>query len=98
MWLDIPDAVQYGTLHDVMKLVNTGADLAKGNQYGDTALHIACLTGNAFIVEHLVSKGADVSVSDSYANTALQWADSEGNEAIVMILDRKDIYETSLTS
>ena len=39
-----------------------------------------------------------MSVSDSYANTALQWADSEGNEAIVMILDRKDIYETSLTS
>lgn len=39
--------------------MDRGADVNKQNQFGSTALHIACIHGNKRAVEELVKHGAD---------------------------------------
>ncbi|GMH65986.1 hypothetical protein TrST_g8011 [Triparma strigata] len=44
----------------IRQLLMAGADVNFGNAVGQTALHIACLWGNASAVSALISSGADV--------------------------------------
>ncbi|XP_013391240.1 ankyrin-1-like [Lingula anatina] len=53
---------------------------------GQTALHIALLTGNADMVKLLLDSGAEVNAENEDGRTPLYWAAEEGHEDIVKLL------------
>jgi cytohesin len=52
-------------------LVEHGADVNAGGQYGWTALHAAAYQGLNDVIEYLVSKGAKIDQKDEFGQTAL---------------------------
>jgi ankyrin repeat protein len=51
-------------LQIVRALVEGGADVNERNKLGQTALHIACRTGNVVLAKSLLSAEADPTIRD----------------------------------
>jgi len=58
------------------------------DEYGFTALHLACDRGNADIAKLLLVKGANVTVKDADGLSALELARETNNESIVRLLEK----------
>ena len=63
-------------------------DINTRDEYGYTALHLACDRGNAPIVELLLRKGADITIQDVDGLTASQLAKEAGHEHIVQLFSQ----------
>lgn len=67
------DAIKDGTLQDVDRALERGADITS-KQFGQPALTVAATAGRARIVQRLISAGVDVNVFDGSLATAFHAA------------------------
>jgi ankyrin repeat protein len=56
-------------------LIANGANVDAQTEFKSTALHCACLTGQASMIESLLKAGADASIKDENGRTALDLAE-----------------------
>ncbi|KAI5124709.1 hypothetical protein M0805_004315 [Coniferiporia weirii] len=66
---------------------NPNVDVNGYDEYGFTALHLACDRGNVAIVEILLRKGADVRAKDEDGLSAVDLAREANHEDIVALLE-----------
>lgn len=82
-------AASAGDLEGVKSLVNSGADINKGDYDYRTPLHLAAAEGRLEVAEFLISRGADVNVVDRFGNTPLIDAQRGGHKAVIKLLQEK---------
>lgn len=90
--LPIWHAAAVGALEAAVTLIKHGSDVNKGDLYGKTPLHIACLEGHVEMVKLLVSHGADVNretADTALSLTACDFAALRGNVEILRFLIEK---------
>jgi ankyrin repeat protein len=77
------------------ELIRAGADVKAANRYGVTALYLACLNGNAAMIERLLKAGADANATTTEGETALMTVARSGNvEAAKVLLAHGAALET----
>lgn len=80
-------AAREGNLDAVKAFYNTGGDINKPNQRGQTALMWAAQRGHLEVVKFLVQLGANVNAVDTdRQEPALMWATKKGQKAVVEFL------------
>jgi ankyrin repeat protein len=67
-------------------VINGFKDIDTKNQFGHTALHIACLSERYDRVKLLIECGANLNVKDNRGNTPIYAAIKKGNVEIVKLL------------
>jgi len=88
-------AVESGTIRDVSKCLEEGANVNALNRFGRPALLLAVLRkkSNVGIVCELLSRGAEVNAATIDRKTALMFVAQNGNSKLAMVLlGRKDIH------
>ncbi len=70
----------------VKLLLDKGADVNAGDQWGQTALMIAAGTGRLEMVRLLLATGAEVNTQSKKGNTALMYAAGDGHSQVVQLL------------
>jgi len=77
-----------GDTQRLEKLLTAGTslDLNQKDQYGYTALHLACDRGNLAVVELLLKHGANRTIKDPDELTALELAETCGHDEVVKVL------------
>jgi len=85
----LTNAMKYGNLSKVKKLLKEGSDVNGKDEYGSPALHIALLYKHKGIVKQLIKKGADVNAKNFFGATALQVASHLGQTDMVKLLIKK---------
>jgi ankyrin repeat protein len=86
---DIPpiiDALQRRRLAEMMYYLESGEDVNRRGEYGETALHWAAIFGLDDAARELVKRGADSKIVDANGQTPLQLAQKYGNRAIIKAL------------
>ena len=69
-----------------VRCLDSGADLAARDYYGNTALHVAARHGDPAVAALLIEVGADVGAPNNLAATPLHVAAALGNLAVVTLL------------
>ena len=92
-------AAANGHIDVVNLLLNKGAEIDKGNDYGTTPLHVAATWGHLHFVELLLDRGALHNSRTRSGGTSLYWAAKGGHKHVVKVLidhgtdvDIKDDY------
>ncbi|WP_341808148.1 ankyrin repeat domain-containing protein [Wolbachia endosymbiont (group E) of Neria commutata] len=85
---DLHALAKNGASKDELALLlkNKGIDINSKNILGQTALHIAVLSGNTKMVGYLLEEGADPSQQDVFGNTALHYAVPCGDVTSIKLL------------
>jgi len=87
---DSEDALMFATRRQdvgmVLHLLSRGANCRLTNQHGDTALHLACMTGQKEIVEALLAHGAPLESRGAQLNRPIHLACASGAEDVVATL------------
>ncbi len=81
-------AAAQGDLHEIQRLVASGADLNEGDYDGRTAIHLAASEGQEEIVRYLIAKGVNINPRDRWGGTPLADA-MRGNHTKVIELLKK---------
>ncbi len=68
------------------QLLRAGADVKAANRYGVTALYLACVNGNAAMIERLLKAGADPNATTTEGETALMTVARTGNVEAAKVL------------
>jgi ankyrin repeat protein len=76
-------AAERGHVGMVRLLLERGADVHAGSEYGTTALHEAAAGGHEEVVSILLSHGADHSRKDDYGDTPLMTASIANDRGVV---------------
>jgi hypothetical protein len=69
---------------ELARLVAAGAPVNAANEFGQAALHIACLWGNAQSVKTLLELGANVNAANSRGQTPLHFAANAKKDAFAV--------------
>jgi len=87
---DLRDACEAGDLDKAKGLIKSGLDINETDEYGFTALHMACDNGHLEVVKEILAAGAklDPLVFDSYM-MPLHFAVSKNHTAIAKLLIEK---------
>lgn len=80
------DAVEAGNEREVVRLLDSGADVNEANDEGDSPLHTAVWEGHAGIAELLLKRGAAVNAVNEKGETPLHWAAEKGLHGMVWLL------------
>jgi ankyrin repeat protein len=81
--------VQHDDLETAQLLIRAGAKVDTPTRYGVTPLYLACVTGNAAMIDALLKAGADPKSANPGGETALMTASRTGKlDAIKLLLDR----------
>ncbi len=75
-----------GNLSEVKRLLDKGADVNTGNQYGTKALMWAAANGEREITKLLLYNGANVNDKNRDGWTALTWAATQGQSNVAKLL------------
>ena len=67
-----------------------GADITAVDHYGDTALHLAALSGDEDVLIVLLVSGADFKARNLVGKMAKDYAEEEEYEAIVELLEEAE--------
>jgi uncharacterized protein len=79
-------AAQRNDLEGANQLIRTGANVKAANRYGVTPLSLACINGNAAMIELLLKAGADANTTLPEGETALMTAANTGSVAALKVL------------
>lgn len=83
------EAASYNNINAVKVLLKNNANVNAQNNYGKTALMLACYNGNLEITKMLLEAGADKNIKDDNKYDALYYAREYGkNEEIIKLLTR----------
>ena len=69
--VELIKAVRDEKIHDIFKLISSGADVNEPDEHGKRPLHYSL---NAQVVRVLISAGADVNATDRQGKTPLDYA------------------------
>ena len=81
-------AAAQGDLHEIQRLVASGADLDEGDYDGRTAIHLAASEGQEEVIKYLIAKRVDINPKDRWGGTPLADA-MRGNHTKVVELLKK---------
>ena len=84
--VDRPTGVRSGNAEIVDVLIESGADLNKGDQAGKTALSHAAESGNVELTGRLLAAGADVNKRDLVGGNSVLWAAGLGTADTLRLL------------
>jgi ankyrin repeat protein len=70
----------------VERLIDAGADLEIGDDWGDTPVNIAAYRGSLEALQLLIERGAAIEVINTNGNTALDHARNQSHEEIETFL------------
>lgn len=84
-------ACSIGDISEVRKLIAQGVDVNSSDYDNRTALHLACSTGNADVVDYLLKSGAYTNVKDRWNNKPYDDAKQNGHDTIINLLDTAEI-------
>ncbi|HET9218463.1 MAG TPA: ankyrin repeat domain-containing protein [Terriglobia bacterium] len=90
-------AIQHGSVSDVERLLNAGANANSVDADGIPALMSATLFGNARIVRALLDHGANVNQSGPAGATALMWAIPDPEKVRLLLAHGADVNARSET-
>jgi ankyrin repeat protein len=74
---------------DVVRLIESGADINDRNDEGKTCLNIAASKNHLEVFEFLIKNGAQINIQSGVKNTPLHGAAYYGHQAIVKSLIEK---------
>ena len=83
---DLTEAVLLGSLVDVKRLIQAGANVNGSKRDGSTPLTLAAARGDPKITAYLIERGAGVNRSNEIGQTALMIAAQRGNKEIIQQL------------
>lgn len=87
---DNTSALSLSIIHEYPELTELllkhGANVNLSNNFGQTPLHFACLTGAQSIVQSLINKGANVNALNRYKETPLHTCGTHGYKDIFHLL------------
>lgn len=84
--MTLAQAIIYGTVDDVLKVITAGADVNEVDEYGYTPLIETAIVDNVAMAELLLKKGAQVNQTDMSGRTALHWAADNNNFELCELL------------
>ena len=67
-------------------MIRAGANVKAANRYGITPLYLACVNGNAAMIEKLLKAGADPNTVSTEGETALMTVAHTGNLEAAKVL------------
>lgn len=73
-------------LNYLQRLLACGADPNSTDYAGFSALHVACLAGNAIVAKALIEKGANPQQEDRAGRTPLMLAEASGSTALLALM------------
>jgi ankyrin repeat protein len=85
--IPLQEAASHGHLEIVDYLLKYGADPARKNDRGWTALHAAAFGGNPDVVRNLLATGMETSVRDNEGRRPIDLAEEQGHEDVIRILE-----------
>ena len=80
------DAIKRGDVHDVLDLLDRGADVNARDRHGQTALMLAAHAGHRHVVEALIAHRADLNTTAKYGLSALMLALVAGHAEVALLL------------
>ena len=85
-------AIKYNKIKALRSLILNGADLQKTNLQGQTALHVATISGNGQAIEVLLAARIDATIRDKKGNRASEYMKSSmKNTAVIMAANYQDM-------
>lgn len=84
------DAVKYGSLKDMHRLIDEGADVNQRNSLQQTPLHIAIANGNVPACKILLEYNAHIFYIDSHGKTPLEIAQINNDKECIDLLTKND--------
>lgn len=82
----VDNAMEDGSLDEVKKLLDSGANVNAKNEDGETALHLAARWNIYELVKCLADHGADVNAKDCYGDSVLHIAARWGDLKVIQCL------------
>ena len=79
-------AIDHGTIEEVRKIVQEGANVNHQDTYGKSPLMQVAFYGQLEIAQILIQHGADVNAKDHAGHTPLDWAADWGRPTIAQLL------------
>ncbi len=78
-------AIKYNRIKALRSLILNGADLLKQNLQGQTALHVAAITGNSQAIEVLMNAGANPAIKDKKGNRVADYMKQNMKDAALIM-------------
>jgi ankyrin repeat protein len=83
---ELVKAAREGDLKEVIRLLDQGAEVNAGGEYGTASLMWAAERGESELVKALLDKGAETNAKDNNGKTALMWASKWSDVETVKLL------------
>lgn len=84
--MSLVEAILFGSLEDVKRLVQAGADIEEIDEYGFSPLIEAAIANKLAVADLLLQSGAAVDSTDATGRTALHWAVDNQNIPLCQLL------------
>ena len=88
-WLELLSGAKDGNMKLTTQAIEQGADIDRIDQYGDTALLIACENSHEEVAEFLIEKGANIEARNNHSSTVIMRAAMKGEADVVSLLIKK---------
>ena len=88
-WLELLSGAKDGNMKLATQAIEQGADIDRIDQYGDTALLIACENSHEEVAEFLIEKGANIEARNNHSSTVIMRAAMKGEADVVSLLIKK---------
>ena len=87
-WLELLSGAKDGNMKLATQAIEQGADIDRIDQYGDTALLIACENSHEEVAEFLIEKGANIEARNNHSST---YVDSNRSSRVFELCRREAI-------